>query len=253
MTRAEQLAELTQRFEDWVWDCPAADLMPREEEILAGCRRASVRLEEVLAGQFLDETLALALQKGFCVKAVFVELFSRRYEDRLLRWLSALDHDEHRRRDVVQMLYMKFYAPMKWGKPLLKGFDPSQAFRPWLHVVARNFWIAEVGRRRQPYPTAEWDEHAGPDTVERDVLARELDSRLTAALAELPYEHQSVMALKLAGRAAEQIASELRLPILRVYRVLHRARQLLAQRLDVDLPPSNSGRKPRQTGPEPRS
>jgi RNA polymerase sigma-70 factor (ECF subfamily) len=244
MTRAESLADLAHRFEERTWHCPDGAPVPGQDEMLAECRRAEVRLEEVLAEQ-LDETLALAVQNQFFLNAAFVELFTRRYEDRLLRWLSSLDRDEHRRRDVVQMLYLAQYQNR------LRGFKPQLVFRTWLRVVARNFWIAQVARRQWPQTRSKWDERDKIDQVERDVLARELESLVPVALARLPPQQREPMRLTLDGHSPQDIAQQLGLEVNQVYRRLHLARRQLVALLDLAVPPSGSGRKPKGAGPEP--
>jgi RNA polymerase sigma factor (sigma-70 family) len=255
--------DLAQRFEDWAWWSPTADLLPREEEeqyLERECSRAGVRLEEVLARpEVLDETLALALQKRFFNSKSFVELFYRRYEDRILHWLSPFDPDEQRRRDVVQGLFLKFWEPVHDGGLVLPGFDPSQVFRSWLFTVACREWISQVHRKRWCCAMPEGNDLKGPDSTEQEVLVRELRERLLGALAQLPEKQKEVMELILKEvmeltmdghttdeETTKEIAKPMDPALNDVYRLRHKARESLARLLDIDRPPSKSGRKPKK-------
>src|SRR5205807_924185 len=139
----------------WAWSLAADDLQEREPGFLQECASGGVRLEQILSTDYQsDETLALAVQKQFCRKWAFVELFVTRYGSDLRRWFSRWERnyhrDYHRADDLTQELLLKFLKnPEK-----LEKYDPSRTFAHWLHVVARNLWIAQVQRRRQPRPAA---------------------------------------------------------------------------------------------------
>jgi RNA polymerase sigma factor (sigma-70 family) len=232
------LAELVQLFEDWVWDLQAEDLQPREREFLCHCDLAGKRLEEVMEdSNTLDVTLALALQKGFFVSKVFVELFQRRYEDRFLYWLSYCDKDEHRRHDVVQQFYLKFWQRVgRTDGQVLCGFDPRRIFRSWIRKALINFWIARVYRKRDQEPRTEEDEQEGPDTVLPPMIARERKERLWDAVSKLLPEEKRVMELILRGYTPKQIAEIMHISLNRVYRLYHKALEHLRRLLESDGP-----------------
>jgi RNA polymerase sigma factor (sigma-70 family) len=248
MNQPERLTVLADRFETWTWDLSAPELQDREDEFLEECAGGGVCLDRVLAEQS-DETLALAVQKRFCGKAAFVELFVTRYGPDLLRWFSRWERnyrrDYHRELDLAQELVLKFLKdPAK-----LDRYDPSRTFAHWLHVVARNLWIAQVVRRHQPQPTDVLPEAAVGITPEEELFARELSGRLDEALPRLPPDRRQVMELTLQGLLPGDIARQLGWPIRKVYRVLCQARKWLIEELSLSPPPSPRGR-PKRPGPE---
>jgi RNA polymerase sigma factor (sigma-70 family) len=255
MNQPDRLTVLAERFENWVWSFSAPELPEREGQFLQDCASSGVRLEQILSDAYQsDETLALAVQKQFCCKWAFVELFVNRYGPELLRWFSRWERncrrDYHQELDLAQELVLQFLKHEK----KLQTYEPSRAFAHWLHRVARNLWIAKVGRRRQPSPTEKLPETPYWITPEEEFFARELDGRLHEALPRLPPGQREVLVLTLQGLSPSDVAPQLGLPIANVYRLLHKARQWLAEELGLSQPPSNRGspRQARPGTPEPR-
>jgi RNA polymerase sigma factor (sigma-70 family) len=248
MNEASRLTVLAERFQDWVWQLPAADVREREGQLREDCAGGGVSLKEVVGDQS-DEALALAVGKKFCFREAFEELFINRYERLLRRWLIQWERqyhrDYHRELDLAQELILAFFQrPQK-----LDNYDPNRPFASWIKVAARNLWIAKVVRPRAPQPTDRLPESAVGITPEEELLARELNSRIDGALAELPPDWRQVMQLTMEGLSPGDVAGQLGWPLPVVYRLLHKARKRLVEKLSLSLPPSHRGR-PRQARPE---
>jgi RNA polymerase sigma factor (sigma-70 family) len=249
MTEPGGLKELAQRFEDWVWQGAAPDLREREEPFRRDCASAGIPLTKVLAEQS-DETLAVAVQKDFCLGPVFEELWVKRFESKVLMWLHSWERrfgrDYHWEFDLAQELALKIYV----GR--LKTYDPKHPFGHWLSRVAHNHRVARVVRPRKARPSAELVQAVTWTTPEDEATARDLAAAIDGKVARLPPDERLLMQRMLQGMSPGEIAQELGCGVQWVYRVMFRLRKWLVEELMLDLPPSNRGRPPkaRPEGPE---
>jgi RNA polymerase sigma-70 factor (ECF subfamily) len=238
---------LAQRIEDWVWDCAATELEELQPEVAAWLARDRIDLSRLLAEQS-DETLALAVSKGFFEAAAFAELFRNRYEDRLLRWFRRWGAEQNAVFDLTQEVFLKF------RQNGLRSYNPDWPFSSYVYTAAHNLWVAREYRRRRPALTNSLDAHPAPGGVVEEVERREAEGRLAAALARLPAELRAVAELLFDGVSAHEAARRLGTTVKRVYGRAHRARRRLAEALGIHRPRSNRGRKPKKgpTGPADR-
>jgi RNA polymerase sigma-70 factor, ECF subfamily len=235
--------EIAEQFEECVWGDLAG-----EPQALAGDLRAQLQglgasVPQLLAPQ-LDETLALAFQKRFFPGEAFTELYNR-YWQRVGCWVARLGVEANEAFDLAQGVFLNFY------RLRLHTYHPEQSFEAYLRRAARNWWIAKVSRRRRPDLTPDLDTGPAPGRVEDEACHRELQARVSRALARLPDEQRRVMELTLEGQQPADIAPVLGIATLRVCRLLWKARNTLAEELNVSRPPTNRGRKPRPGRAEP--
>jgi len=92
---------------------------------------------------------------------------------------------------------------------------------------------------------------SGRTDVVAEVERRAAEERLTKALTQLTNDLREVMELQLDGTSPEESARQLGITVKQVYGRLFRARQRLAETLDLQLPPSNRGRKPKTRTEQP--
>ena len=86
---------------------------------------------------------------------------------------------------------------------------------------------------------------------EMEQRKREMEQRIREALTGLPQEYREVLELLLHNPSLTpaKIAESLKIPVKRVYRVLNKARRMLAEQLGLTLPPSKRGRpRKKETG-----
>jgi RNA polymerase sigma factor (sigma-70 family) len=210
-----------------IWDETAAQLKERERHLVPqGC------LAEVLR-ELSDESLALAIQKGFLRKVAFEELFVTRYTAYLARWFYRWRTDPVLALDLTQQLFVSFLTSG------LASFRPTGSFRAYLWQAARNLRIDAVRRRKKLSSLDRVPERAGNGTSpEHEAEAHETEERVAAALQRLPEAQQVVLRETMKGRTADEIASELGLAKRCVFMRLFHARRQVEKELPSPAPAS---------------
>jgi RNA polymerase sigma-70 factor (ECF subfamily) len=239
MKQPEVSGGLGQRIEDWVWDCAATELEELQPEVAAWLARERIDLCRLLAEQS-DETLALAVSKGFFETAAFAELFRNRYEQRLFRWFRRWGAEQNAVFDLTQEVFLKF------RRNGLRSYNPDWPFGSYVYTAAHNLWVAQEYRRRRPVLADHLDSHPAPGGVVEEVERREAEARLGAALARLPADLRTVAELLFEGVSADEAARRLGTTVKRIYGRAHRARRRLAEALGIDRPRFDRGRKPKK-------
>lgn len=191
-------------------------------------------LGELLAEQ-PDALLAAALRSAKCRNEIVEELLVVRHRTQLIRVLRASGADLHTAENLVQDLC----ANVLQGR--LDNFDPDRELGCYLQAMVRNLYRSSV-RRRQPIYTEDMGEYVGPDTVDQQVELREMLNRFEEAIQDLPDLEQDIMRMTCDGWQPQEIATEMGLPVSRVYPVLANCRKHLTQILAPELPPSSRGR-----------
>lgn len=106
-------------------------------------------------------------------------------------------------------------------------WDPAQPLDPWLYRIVRNAWIDEVRARRrgqEVFADAELGEQVGEDAVGAHAVRLSVE----AAMARLPEEQRSAIALVLMeGLAYREAAQVLEIPIGTLTSRLARGREAL--------------------------
>jgi RNA polymerase sigma factor (sigma-70 family) len=237
--RAYDQDDLVHRIEDWVWDYSEGELEQLEREVAAWLARARTDLRHPLAAQ-ADETLAQAVKKGFFSAPAFTELFCHRFEGRLLTWFHRWGVEENTAFDLAQEVFLKFHVNR------LEGYNPDMPFVCYLRRMAYNLFVTRCCRGRRPVPTDDLGWVQAANGAEDEAERREAEGWLEEKLAELPADLRAVMELHLEGLSPQEAAHTLGTTVKVFYGRLHRARVRLAAALDVPLPPSNRGRKPKK-------
>jgi RNA polymerase sigma factor (sigma-70 family) len=173
-----------------------------------------------------DESLALAIRRGFLLKEAFEELFVRRYEVYLGRWFYRWGSDPHTAQDLTQQLFLNFYAKR------LASYQPTDNFRAYLWKAAYHLWVQKVHRGRRLLPLGGVPEPRARDAgPEGEAVGRETQERIEAALRRLAPDPQRVLRETLAGKNADEIAADMGLSKRAVFMHLFRARRRVEQAL----------------------
>jgi RNA polymerase sigma factor (sigma-70 family) len=175
-----------------------------------------------------DESLAVAIRKGFLVKPAFEELFVHRYTAYLARWFYRWGSDAHVAGDLTQQLFLRFYQRR------LGSYQAGDSFRSYLWKAAYHLWVEKVHRAPRSFPLDSVPEPrscaVGPvDEAE----ARDLEQRIEKELGRLPSDQQRVLRETMNGKKAEVIAAEMGLTKRAVFMHLFRARRRMEQTLGV--------------------
>jgi RNA polymerase sigma factor (sigma-70 family) len=211
-----------------IWEGGADELRALEGQIVSAAGAAALSQAGVL-GELPDETLALALQKGFLVRDVFTELFVVRYGPYLARWLFRWGTEGHQALDLVQQLYLKFYENR------LASYRPEEhSFRAYLRQSAYHLWVQLVCRARKPEALSPYAEppFLGPGP-EQALLDQEAAARIDEALTQLRPLERGVLQATMDGQPAGDIARALGVRKEQVFMALYRGRRRMEQLLHL--------------------
>jgi RNA polymerase sigma-70 factor (ECF subfamily) len=164
-------------------------------------------------------------------------LLVTKYQRKLLRLISRLVRDPAEAEDVAQEAFIKAYRA-------LPGFRGDSAFYTWLYRIGVNTaknWLVANGRRA-PTSTELDNEEAenygesdllrDVDTPERLLMSKQIGDTVNAAMAELPEELRTAIALReIEGLSYEEIAQVMDCPIGTVRSRIFRAREAIAVKL----------------------
>jgi RNA polymerase sigma factor (sigma-70 family) len=238
MDQGESRQHLIELLDELIWQQPAERLGEQERSLAAQLASAGLGWIEALS-RLCDESLALAIQKGFRWKEAFEELFVTRYLARLGRWFHGMRASPEQAQELTQQVLCKFLGNR------LRSFAPTGTFRTYLQRAAENLWVDALRRRRGVTSLERVPEPPdGAVTAEQDLLGKELAARLEQALGSLPDLDQGVLRRTIDGERPAEIALALGLPKPRVFNLLFHARRKLEKLLK--LPP-----RPRRLPAEP--
>ena len=172
-------------------------------------------------------------------EAAYRELI-RRYERPLFSLLYRMVRDRELAEDLSQETFVK-------ALNAIESYRPEFKFSSWIFKIANNAAIDHLRRRELDTLSLEGSPQAEtPEAIEAtalqigdrqespldEVAARELGGQIEAAIAQLRPEYRSCILLRhVEGRAYEEIAEILNLPLGTVKTYIHRARNELRQAL----------------------
>lgn len=182
----------------------------------------------------LDQQLVERVQRGD--KRAF-DLLVVKYERRLARLLSRFVRDSHEVEDIAQETFIKAYRA-------LANFRGDAAFYTWLYRIgintAKNYLMAR-GRRAPTTTEFDAEEAEGFEGAERlhelntpesELLSKEIGQVVNAAMAALPEDLRTAIALReIEGLSYEEIAETMGCPIGTVRSRIFRAREAIAAKL----------------------
>ncbi len=165
----------------------------------------------------------------------------RRYERPLFSLLYRMVRDRELAEDLAQETFVK-------ALNAIESYRPEYKFSSWIFKIANNAAIDHLRRRELDTLSLEGSPHAEtPEAIEATALqigdrqespldeveARELGGEIEAAIAKLRPEYRSCILLRhVEGRAYEEIAEILGLPLGTVKTYIHRARNELRRELE---------------------
>ena len=184
-----------------------------------------------------DQEIVVLARAG--QEAAYRELI-RRYERPLFSLLYRMVRDRELAEDLAQETFIK-------ALNAIESYRPEYKFSSWIFKIANNAAIDHLRRRELDTLSLEGSPHAEtPEAVEATALqigdrqespldaveARELGGQIEQAIAQLRPEYRSCILLRhVEGRAYEEIAEILALPLGTVKTYIHRARNELRQAL----------------------
>lgn len=154
------------------------------------------------------------------------ELYSvlvARYQEKLLRYVTYLIHDEQKAKDVVQEAFIKAFIN-------LKGFDTSKKFSSWIYRIAHNEAMNVVKKYQKEVRLPEDFEIESEDDMEADFVQQEMGEEVRAYLSELPVIYAEPLMLRyLEDKTYDEISYILRIPVGTVGTRINRAKKIMKQ------------------------
>jgi RNA polymerase sigma factor (sigma-70 family) len=133
--------------------------------------------------------------------AAFAAVYERHHQA-LYRYCRSILHNDEDARDALQSAMTRAFAALRTET---RDFE----LRPWLFRIAHNEAISLL-RRRRDTQDLEAIEHAGADTLDRDVAQREELATLRADLDQLSEQQRAALVLReLNGLGHDEIAEVL--------------------------------------------
>ena len=167
-----------------------------------------------------------------------------RHQRGLVNYIFRLVGSRDVASDLSQEVFLKVFVS-------LDSFDPRYRFTTWLYRVASNRAIDHL-RRRQPRTLSLSQSSSGDDAPTAPAIAgtdpspdeilrgRELESRISEAIAELPTGYRQLILLRHRQNCRyDEISRITRLPLGTVKNRIFRARELLRARLGDLLGPES--------------
>jgi len=184
-----------------------------------------------------DQEVVLLAREG--QQRAYRELV-RRYERPIFSLVYRMVRDRELAEDLSQETFVK-------ALNAIESYRPEYKFSSWLFKIANNTAIDHLRRRELDTLSLEGSPHAlTPDAVEATALqigdrsenaldiveAKELGGEIERAIAQLRPEYRACILLRhVDGRAYEEIAEMLDLPLGTVKTYIHRARNELRRLL----------------------
>lgn len=182
-----------------------------------------------------DVALMLRAQRGD--REAFAELVGR-WQQPVFSFVLRTLGDETEAEDVAQAVFVQAWKAAA-------RYRPRARFSTWLFTIARNLCLNELRRRaRHPAdsldaPAVPGEEHTQPQLPDAAqpppgdaLLHRELESRLAAALAELPENQRTALLLCQRDELSyDEISEVLGCSLSATKSLIFRARETLKERL----------------------
>lgn len=184
----------------------------------------------------LSDPPALILRRARAGDPAAFEELVRHYQDRVYALAYRLTYEKELARDITQDVFLRLYQK-------IDRYDPSKPFTPWFLRLATNYALnarqkARLRKTRSlDAPMPDGDRAPEPPDGEakaapEEAAAGEARVAIREAIRELPDKYAGIVVLHyLEGLGVKGIAERLEMPVGTVKIRLHRARNLLREKL----------------------
>lgn len=120
------------------------------------------------------------------------ELLIERHQEKLYSSIRRMTKDHEDTDDVLQNVFLKVWK-------YLKDFDGRSSFYTWIYRIAYNETIDQLNRNKKHFHQNLSDEHVQRGQALNDIAvleAKEIESKLNAALDTLPTKQRYVFNMK---------------------------------------------------------
>lgn len=180
-------------------------------------------------------------------RGAFAELVEL-YKDKLFHLGLRMLGQTHEAEDIVQETFLRVYTN-------LQRYDEHQKFSTWIYRIATNLCIDRLRKRKPNYSLdaeipdgegSDWysmlsSDQAGPDTV---FILSETQQHIRDAIDALPEKYKSVVILRyLQDLSLQEISDILNMPVTTVKTRVHRGREFLRKKLELEYGKANLDEK----------
>ena len=185
----------------------------------------------------LDPDAALMLRVKQGDRAAFAVLVQK-YQQPVMNFVRRTLRDETEAEDLAQNVFLQVYKSAS-------RYVSTAKFSTWLFTIARNLCLNEI-RRRSRHPTESLDtthpesedqplhqfEDKKTSSAPESLLQRELEGKITQALADLPENQRTALLLCRQDELSyEEIAQVLDCSLSATKSLIHRGRETLKHKL----------------------
>ena len=153
-------------------------------------------------------------------------LLVRRYQDKLVRYVTMLVGNEDWAYDAVQNTFIKAYQN-------LHGFNTKKKFSSWIYRIAHNeaINIAKKHKKEVFLDDKVWErQFQDKDNLEAELIIKENKTQVNQCLSDLPFKYREPLILYFIDeRSYEEISDILRLPMGTVATRINRGKKYLAK------------------------
>ncbi len=141
-----------------------------------------------------------------------------RYQEKLLRYATALVSDTDAAADIVQESFIKAFVN-------LRSFNVKKRFSSWIYRIVHNEAMNAVMKYRHETALPEGFDMPGDEDAERDLEKREIVARVQRCISKLPIRYAEPIALfYLEDQPYDAISDILRIPMGTVATRIRRAK-----------------------------
>lgn len=153
-------------------------------------------------------------------KEIYHEII-KRYQPKLLRYVTYLTRDENQAADIVQETFIKAYIN-------LNGFNPQKKFSSWIYRIAHNETMNSFNRSpKQQFLDEDSDFDSGVN-LQDDLIKQELQNHIQDCLAQTPLLYREPLSLYfLEEKTYQEISDILRIPTSTVGTRINRAKLII--------------------------
>lgn len=172
-----------------------------------------------------DEALIQCVKEG---EITSYELLVKRYEGKLIRFVTRIVKDRHSAEEVVQDSFFAIYTH-------IDRIDTSRKFTTYLFEIAKNTALSLLRKRKPSVSLEEIEEIATDESLYEYLLGQERADRIGQALDGLDHKYERVIRLYYFDSLSyEEIGRRLKLPVNTVRTHLSRAKRGLKKLLTYE-------------------
>lgn len=145
----------------------------------------------------------------------------KRYEHKLLRYVSNLIKDQHHAADIVQTTFIKAFIN-------LRGFNTKKKFSSWIYRIAHNEAINLIKKYHKENLMPNDIDFKSQENIEEDFAIQDLMEKIETCLNKMPLLYAEPLRLHFIDeKSYKEISDILKLPLGTVATRINRAKIII--------------------------